>query len=34
MVGSSNSYAMVYTAVRGDNPRSLANGLSPVYADE
>ena len=33
MVSSSNSYAMVFTALRGDNPRALASGLFPVQAD-
>ena len=30
----SNSYTMVCPPVRGDNPRALASGLSPVQADE
>ena len=30
----SNSYAIVCPAVRGDNPRAKARGLSPVQANK
>ena len=30
----SNSYITVCPPVRGDNPRALASGLSPVHADK
>ena len=30
----SNSYTIVCPPVRGDNPRALASGLSPVQADK
>ena len=30
----SSSYTMVCPPVRGDNPRALARGLSPVQADK
>ena len=30
----SNSYTMVCPSVRGDNPRALASGLSPVQVDK
>ena len=33
-VGLRNSYAMVCPPVRGDNPRTLVSGLSPVQADK
>ena len=29
-----NSYTTVYPPVRGDNPRALASGVSPVQADK
>ena len=29
-----NSYTMVCPSVRGDNPRALASGLSPVQTDK
>ena len=31
---TSNSYTMICPSVRGDNPRALASGLSPVQADK
>ena len=31
---TSNSYTTVCPPVRGDNPRALASGLSPVQADK
>ena len=29
-----HGYAMVCPTVRGDNPRALASGLSPVHVDK
>ena len=28
-----NNYTMVFSPVRGDKPRALASGLSPVQSD-